>query len=102
VAILGFILARVGTALLTMLIVSLVVFVAMHLLPGGFEKIVLGPIQTEAARAVITRQFGLDDPLPEQFFKRLMAVLHGDFGVSMITRTPVATELARRAARRSA
>jgi len=36
VAILGFILARVGTALLTMLIVSLVVFVAMHLLPGGF------------------------------------------------------------------
>jgi len=97
VAILGFILARVGTALLTMLIVSLVVFVAMHLLPGGFEKIVLGPIQTEAARAVITRQFGLDDPLPEQFFKWLMTVLHGDFGVSMITRTPVATELARRA-----
>ncbi len=96
-AILAYIGARIGIGLFTMFAVSLIVFLAMHLLPGGFEQIILGPIQTEATRATISREFGLDAPLPEQFLKWLVAVLHGDFGVSMITRTPVALELARRA-----
>ena len=60
----GYVLARLAIALFTMFFVSLIVFIAMHTLPGGFEKILLGPIQTEAARAVITEQFGLDQPLP--------------------------------------
>lgn len=87
---------RVGVALLTMLSVSLTVFVAMRMLPGGFEMIILGPIQTEEARAVITEQFGLDRSLPEQFLSWLGAVLHGDFGISMITRIPIADEILRR------
>ena len=83
-------------ALLTMLGVSLTVFVAMRMLPGGFEMIILGPIQTEEARAVVTEQFGLDRSLPEQFLSWLGAVLHGDFGISMITRIPIADEVLRR------
>jgi peptide/nickel transport system permease protein len=95
--ILGFIGARIGVALFTMFVVSLIVFIAMHLLPGGFEQIILGPIQTQATRDAITNEFGLDAPIAEQFVKWAIAVLHGDFGVSMITRTPVAAELVRRA-----
>ena len=87
---------RMGMALLTMLGVSLTVFVAMRMLPGGFEMIILGPIQTEEARAVVTEQFGLDRSLPEQFLSWLGAVLHGDFGISMITRIPIADEVLRR------
>ena len=88
--------ARVGMALLTMFGVSLIVFIAMRLLPGGFEMIILGPIQTEEARALITRRFGLDRSLPEQFLAWLGAVLGGNFGISMITQTSIADEILRR------
>ena len=88
--------ARVATGLLTMLGVSLIVFIAMRLLPGGFEMIILGPIQTEEARALITQRFGLDRSLPEQFFAWLGTVLGGDFGISMITQTSIADEILRR------
>ena len=88
--------ARVGMALLTMFGVSLIVFIAMRLLPGGFEMIILGPIQTEEARALITQRFGLDRSLPEQFLAWLGALLSGDFGISMITQTSIADEILRR------
>lgn len=88
--------ARLGQALLTMLGVSLIVFIAMRLLPGGFEMIILGPIQTEEAHALITQRFGLDRSLPEQFLAWLGAVLSGDFGISMITQTSIADEILRR------
>ena len=88
--------ARLGQALLTMLGVSLIVFIAMRLLPGGFEMIILGPIQTEEARALITQRFGLDRSYPSQFLAWLGAVLGGDFGISMITQTSIADEILRR------
>ena len=88
--------ARVGMALLTMFGVSLIVFIAMRLLPGGFEMIILGPIQTEEARALITQRFGLDRSYPSQFLAWLGAVLGGDFGTSMITQTSIAGEILRR------
>ena len=88
--------ARLGQALLTMLGVSLIVFIAMRLLPGGFEMIILGPIQTEEARALITQRFGLDRSYPSQFLAWLGAVLSGDFGISMITQTSIADEILRR------
>ena len=90
--------ARLGQALLTMFGVSLIVFIAMRLLPGGFEMIILGPIQTEEARALVTQRFGLDRSLPEQFLAWLGAVLGGDFGISMITQTSIADEILRRSA----
>lgn len=94
---LGFVATRLAIAAFTMFTVSLVVFIAMHALPGGFEKILLGPIQTEGARAEITERFGLDQPLPLQFLRWLSRVLVGDFGISMITQTSVAHELWTRA-----
>ena len=94
---LGYAAARIGVAVFTMVFVSLIVFIAMHMLPGGFEQMLLGPIQTAEVRAAVTEQFGLDQPLPLQFLHWLGRVLVGDFGTSMITRTPVAHELLIRA-----
>lgn len=94
---LGYAAARIGIALFTMFFVSLIVFIAMHALPGGFEQILLGPIQTAEVRAAVVEQFGLDQPLPLQFLHWLGRVVMGDFGYSMITRTPVAHELLIRA-----
>ena len=93
----GHICIRIGIALFTMFSVSLIVFFSMRMLPGGFEMVILGPIQTEAARAIVIERFGLDRSLPEQFLSWLFAVLQGDFGISMITQTSIAAEIARRA-----
>ena len=52
----------------------------MRMLPGGFETIILGPIQTEEVKAMITERFGLDRSLPEQFLSWIFAVVKGDLG----------------------
>lgn len=94
---LAFVVGRIGLALLTMLAVSVLVFAALHWLPGGLERIVLGPISTDSERAELIARFGLDRPKSIQFLRWLGAVLRGDFGISMITQKPVAAELLRRA-----
>ena len=45
---------------------------------------------------MIEVKFGLDESIPVQFFKWLIALLQGDFGTSMVTRTPVIDEFLRR------
>ncbi|MGL4813113.1 MAG: ABC transporter permease, partial [Beijerinckiaceae bacterium] len=46
----------------------------------------------------IRRKLGLDDPLPSQFWRWLVAVLHGDLGVSIFSNTPVTELIAQRLA----
>lgn len=95
--ILQFVVWRLLIALVTLLGVAILIFFAMRAIPGSFEDVVLGPISEPEARAAIAERFGLDRPLPEQFFKWLIAVSQGDFGISLVTRRPVADELLRRA-----
>jgi len=71
--------------LLTLLVVSLVTFVAMHAAPGGpydEEKMPLTGKQKE----YILRQFGLDKPLHEQYLLFVWNALHLDFGYSYQSR----------------
>ncbi len=91
-----FLLPRLAIAATTLFGVSLLVFVALRLLPGGFADVLLGPFATPDARALIAAQYGLDQSVPVQFFKWLGALLHGDFGISMVNRRPVLDELLRR------
>ena len=92
-----FLAVRLALAVLTLFGVSLLVFVAMRFIPGGFEDLVLGPFATEQARAIVRARFGLDQPVPVQYLRWLAAALQGDLGTSMITRQPVVDEIARRA-----
>lgn len=91
-----FLAPRLLIAALTMLGVALLVFVAIRLLPGGFADVLLGPFATPEARALIAAQYGLDQSTAVQFAKWLTALLHGDFGISMVNRRPVLDELLRR------
>ena len=92
-----FLVPRLLAALLTMLGVSLLVFVSLRLIPGGYAEVLLGPFATAEARALIGAKYGLDQPIAFQFLKWLAALLHGDFGLSMVTGKPVIAELWRRA-----
>lgn len=78
----GFLLRRTGQAVIVLLLVSLIVFVLLHLLPGGAARAVLGPRATPAQIATFNAQNGLDDPLLQQFAVWLKHLLQGDLGYS--------------------
>ncbi|MDE2453054.1 MAG: ABC transporter permease [Burkholderiales bacterium] len=86
---------RLASALLTLVGVSVLIFCAIRLVPGSFEE-VLVPRGTPEFRAEIAARLGLDRPLPVQYGKWIAGALHGDFGLSLVTSTPVAREFASR------
>jgi ABC-type dipeptide/oligopeptide/nickel transport system permease component len=72
--------------------VSLVAFSIIHLIPGDpvIQMIGYGQSSAEEIRN-LHHQLGLDLPLPEQYVRWLGNVLHGDFGYSYYSTTPVAS-----------
>jgi len=77
-----FLLRRTVQAVVVLLLVSLIVFVLLHLLPGGAARAVLGPKATPAQLAHFNAENGLDQPLPRQFLIWLDHLVHGDLGYS--------------------
>jgi peptide/nickel transport system permease protein len=96
VAFLRYVAVRLGQALATLIGVSLLIFVAQRLLPGGFEEMLLGPLTTPEAKRFIVEQYGLDRSPVEQYFAWLLAFAQGDFGLSLITKSSIGAELWRR------
>ena len=80
--VLTIILPRLALGLLTLLIVSVVIFVAVNLLPGDFAESILGQGATPEAVASIRRDLGLDQPMVTRYFDWLGGVLRGDLGSS--------------------
>ena len=83
-------LRRVGLALLTLWLISLLVFTATHLL-GDPAQAILGRSATPERLAALRRQLGLDHSAVHQYFSWLGGVLTGDFGTSLATKGPVST-----------
>ncbi|MET8865139.1 ABC transporter permease [Nonomuraea sp. NPDC004580] len=77
----------------TLLGVSVLIFAAVRLMPGGFAETVLGPFATPEQKAELAARYGLDQPVFFQYGHWLAAVTGGDFGFSMISRQPVGAEL---------
>lgn len=92
----GYIGRRVVSALTTLVIVSLIIFSAVHALPGGYADVFLGAHSTPEAKARIEAQFGLDQPLPVQYVRWLGSAMRADFGTSLVTQKPVSQEFAAR------
>ena len=87
---------RLGLGLLTLLVVSLLIFLAVELLPGDIAQAVLGRGATEETVAVLRERLGLDRPTPLRYLDWLGGVLRGDLGVSLISGEPVAGAIAER------
>ena len=81
---------RLALGLLTLIIVSIVIFLATELLPGDFAEEFLGQSATPETVAAIRRELGLDQPMFTRYFNWLTGVLQGDFGNSLSNRRPVA------------
>lgn len=76
------ILQRLALGLLTLFIVSIVIFAAVNALPGDFAQAILGQGATPEAIDSIRHGLGLDQPLLTRYLHWLGRILHGDLGVS--------------------
>jgi peptide/nickel transport system permease protein len=72
---------------------SMLVFAIARLLPGDPARLAAGPNATPAEIAEVVRTFGLDKPLPEQYWNYATGLLRGDWGRSIYTRRPVLQDL---------
>jgi peptide/nickel transport system permease protein len=82
--VLVFVLKRVGAALITLLVVSVLIFVCTSVIPGNAVTVILGKNGTPKTVAALEAQLGLSRPLIEQYFSWLAGVLHGNLGNSAV------------------
>jgi peptide/nickel transport system permease protein len=80
---------RFASVLLTLLAISLAVFVGTSLLPGDVAETLLGQASTAEAAAALRAALHAADPAPLRYLHWLQGLLTGDPGTSLITRLPV-------------
>ena len=83
---------RLGYSVLTVLLATLLVFVALQALPGNLATQLLGQNATPSAVARLDASLGLDRPAWRRYLDWLGGALHGDFGHSLASGQPVLTE----------
>jgi peptide/nickel transport system permease protein len=87
---------RLLFGLLTLFVISVVIFGATELLPGDLARELLGQSATPETLAALREQLGLNDPAPVRYWNWLTGALQGDFGVSLANRRPIADLIAAR------
>ena len=99
----GFLLRKVGAALIVLLLASLLVFLGMRALPGDPALALGGEDRDPAVLTQIRHSYGLDQPLPLQYVHWLGHLVRGDLGSdqrklpvahTIVTRLPITLELA--------
>ena len=92
-----FLLARTGVLAVGWLLASLVIFGTLRLLPGDVAQVIGGTKASPERIAALRQQLGLDQPLLLQYTDWIGGVLRGDLGASVVTGTPILSELAEKA-----
>jgi peptide/nickel transport system permease protein len=78
----GYIVRRIGQALIVLIGVTIIVFILQHLLPGSIARAIIGPRASSTQIAAFNRQYGLNRPLPVQFLSFLGQLARGNLGYS--------------------
>jgi peptide/nickel transport system permease protein len=96
VIILRLVFGRLMSAVLTLLLVSIIVFAAVEVLPGDVASRILGRNATEASLAALRTKLNLDASGPERYLDWLGGVLQGNFGDSLTSKRPISDILGSR------
>jgi peptide/nickel transport system permease protein len=95
-----FIIRRLIQALFVLIIVTIIVFLAVRLLPGDPILMIISQSEmneiTQEDIESLRHEYGLDRPLTVQYFDWLLNVARGDFGESIVLAEPVMKEIKRR------
>jgi peptide/nickel transport system permease protein len=83
-------LKRLGSLVLSLLVASLVVFVAIEIVPGDPASVMLGVNAQPDTLEALRNELGLNMPVWQRYLTWVWGMLHGDFGMSYTYRTPVA------------
>jgi len=87
---------RFALGILTLLAVSVLIFICTQILPGDVASAVLGQSATPESLKVFRAELGLDKPAYLRYLQWLLGVLHGDFGKSLTNGRVIIEELAPR------
>ncbi|MGH1477839.1 MAG: ABC transporter permease [Geminicoccales bacterium] len=87
---------RLLLGILTLFVVSLIIFSAVELLPGDLAQAILGQAATPETVAAFRKDLGLDRPPHERYLGWLGNMVQGDFGQSLATKRPIVDLLAGR------
>jgi peptide/nickel transport system permease protein len=85
----AFLLRRLGLMILTLWLLTLIVFFAGQILPGDPGRATLGPLAAQSAVQALDHQLGVDRPLITRYLSWLGGLLHGNFGTSYAYQTAV-------------
>ena len=83
------VLAKVGSLLLTLVLVSMVTFFLFQVIPGDSALSNAGMNGTTEQVELLKEQYGLNKPILERYVDWLAGVLKGDFGISYNYNMPV-------------
>ncbi len=82
---LKFILKRILQMIPILFVVTIVVFLFVHMIPGNPARIVAGADADQATVEMIEKKLGLDKPIVEQYFVYIGNLAKGDLGTSLKT-----------------
>src|SRR5205807_228777 len=91
----GYLVRRLLQGILTLVLVTLIVFVLVNVAPGGPASI-MRPDMTPAERQALSVQMGLDRPLPVRYVAWLRGAVMGNLGTSLSSNLPVNGQIAQR------
>jgi len=92
----SYMLRRLGISLVTLILSSMVIFVAVRLLPGDTAQVMAGESADPGVVEAIRSEYGLDQPWPVQYLSWISHAIRGDLGVSAQTGLSVSAVLADR------
>jgi peptide/nickel transport system permease protein len=84
---------RLALGILTLLVVSVIIFAGTEILPGDVATAILGQSATPENTAAIREQLGLNRPPYERYFEWLVGFVQGDLGTSLGNRRPIAPQV---------
>jgi peptide/nickel transport system permease protein len=87
----GYISRRLFQAVVVIILVSIISFLLIQLMPGDPAAATLGPNATKEQVDALRSELGLDKPMVSQYFNWLSKIIHGDLGISLSLREPVAS-----------
>jgi len=84
-----YILKRFLYSVFVLIGLSMLIFTLSRVVPGDPARLALGPMAPQWAVDQLREKLHLNDPLPVQYYIWLSNALHGDFGVSIVSKRPV-------------
>jgi peptide/nickel transport system permease protein len=94
--VLDYLIQRLAISAVTLVLISLIVFTGVRMIPGDPARVMGGTEADEAGLAEIRAKYGLNDPIPVQYFRWVGLALRGDLGESIRTRESVVKTVARK------